>query len=66
MQKSLFKFPKGVIAVAGAAVMMVCTLSVMLLSNTTAEAQSSGVWSGSYFCQVPGRFICLPTVDVQE
>lgn len=67
MQKTLFKSPKGVIAVAGAATMVVSTLFVTFMPFMTAQAQSSGgIWSGSEFCERAGSYNFLPEVVVEQ
>lgn len=66
MKTITFRFPKTVMAVAGAAVMMLATCGVVLVSNSTVQAQSGGIWHGSEFCERPGGFTCLPPVDVNE
>lgn len=67
MQKTLFKSPKGVIAVAGAATIVVTTLFVTFMPFMTAQAQSSGgIWSGSEFCEKPGPHNYLPEVVVEQ
>ena len=63
--KTMFKFPKRVMAVAGAAAMMFATCGVVLVSNSTVQAQSGGIWHGSEFCEEPGNFTCLPEVVVE-
>ena len=65
MKTTIFRFPKTVMAVAGAAAMMLATCGVVLVSNSTVQAQSGGIWHGSEFCERPGNFTCLPPVDVK-
>jgi len=63
--KTTFKFPKRVMAVAGAAAIMVATCGVALMSNSTVQAQSGGIWHGSKFCEEAGNYTCLPEVVVE-
>lgn len=63
--KTMFKFPKRVMAVAGAAAMMLATCGLALISTSTVEAQSGKIWHGSEFCERAGNFTCLPEVVVE-
>lgn len=65
MKKTLFKFPKTVMALAGATAIMLATCGVALMSNSTVQAQSGGIWHGSKFCERAGNFTCLPEVVVE-
>lgn len=62
--KTTFKFSKTVMAVAGAAAIMVATLGVTLMSSSTAQAQSREIWHGSYYCEQDGDYTCLPWYEV--
>ena len=64
MKTTKLKFPKTLMAVAGAIAIMLATCGVALMATSSVEARSGGIWHGSKFCEIPVDFTCLPVFEV--
>ena len=59
------KIMKKKILVTSLSVLTVTFLCVFALAPKAQAQSSGGAWSGSYFCEAPGGFYCLPVIVVK-